>query len=60
MKKFKISLNEEVGACAIIDAENIDEAEKIADKIMAMEGIEGFKDKEILFRSADVLSVEEE
>jgi hypothetical protein len=59
MKKFKIGLNEEIGGYSIIEAENISEAETVAEKIMAQDGIEGFKNKEIMFRSAEVVSVEE-
>ena len=59
MKKFKISLNEEIGGFAIIEAENIDKAEIEAERIIAQEGLAGYKDMEVVFRSAEVLSVEE-
>jgi hypothetical protein len=60
MKKFKVSLNEEIGGFAIIEANNIDEAEVKAEDIMTKEGIEGFKNMEITFRDASVRTVEEE
>lgn len=64
MKEFRISLNEEVGGHAFLQAENEVEARKKAQQILDDEGIEGFSNKEdIIFdikhRETFILDVEE-
>jgi len=59
MKKFRVSLYEEVGGYAEIEAENEEEARAKAYQILDDDGVEGFKDFDSTHRDTTVLDVEE-
>jgi len=55
MKKYRISVFEEMGGYATIEAENRFEAIRIANEILNTDGVGAFADFDLTHRAVDVL-----